>query len=144
MGGSNWLKPLAAIGLSLTLVACGGGDKARDFESRTYAIGVNGYLWRAALDTLSFMPMAQIDGASGVILSEWYINPDVPTERMKVSVYILDKGLSADSITVNAFREVAQSGEWLSAPVRAGTAQQIEEAILNRARELRIGTLDKK
>ena len=66
----------------------------------------------------------------------------MPTERLKVSVYVLDKRLSADAITVNAFREVIDGNDWVSAPVRAGTAQKIEEAILTRARELRLATLE--
>lgn len=139
---SVWKNILATTLIAGTLSACGGGDKAQNFEDRTYAIGINGYLWRAALDTLAFMPMAQVDGGGGVILSEWYVNPEVPTERLKVSVYVLDKRLSADAITVNAFREVIDGDEWVSAPVRAGTAQKIEEAILTRARELRLATLD--
>ena len=122
---SVWKNILVTTLIAGTLSACWGGDKAQKFEDRTYAIGVNGYLWRASLDTLSFMPMAQVDGGSGVILSEWYINPEVPTERLKVSVYVLDKRLSADAITVNAFREVIDGNDWVSAPVRAGTAQKL-------------------
>lgn len=138
----KWAQLVAGGILALGLSACGGGNKEKPIEDQTYAISVNGYLWRAALDTLSFMPMAQVDGASGTILTEWYVNPDVPTERLKVAVYVLDRRLSADSVTVNTFREVAQASGWVSAPVREGTAQKIEEAILRRARELRLATLD--
>lgn len=138
----NWVKLVACGVFALGLAACGGGDKAERFEDKTYAISVNGYLWRAALDTLSFMPMAQVDGSAGAILTEWYVNPDVPTERLKVAVYVLDRRLSADAINVNAFREVAQANNWVSAPVREGTAQKIEEAILARARELRLATIE--
>ncbi|MFZ5610445.1 MAG: DUF3576 domain-containing protein [Pseudomonadota bacterium] len=127
----------------ITLSACGGGGDFKEPESRTYALGVNGYLWRAALDTLGFMPMAQVDGGSGVILTDWYVNPDTPTERLKVTVYVLDRALRADSVTVNVFREVVQNNEWVSAPVRAGTAQKIEDAILHRARQIRIGVIDR-
>lgn len=138
----NWAK-LAVTGLlALSLSACWGGEKAERFEDKTYAISVNGYLWRAALDTLSFMPMAQVDGSAGAILTEWYVNPDVPTERLKVAVYVLDRRLSADAISVRAFREVAQANSWVSAPIREGTAQKIEEAILARARELRLATIE--
>ncbi|MEO0412896.1 MAG: DUF3576 domain-containing protein [Pseudomonadota bacterium] len=111
-------------------------------EVRTYALGVNGYLWRASLDTLSFMPMDGIDGQSGTILTEWYVNPDVPTERLKVNVFVLDEALRADSLRVSVFREVAGPGGWNAAPLRAGTAERIEDAILTRAREIRIAVIE--
>lgn len=133
--------------LTLSLAACGGGGKGRDSaydepEDRTYALGVNGYLWRASLDTLSFMPMESIDGSAGTILTEWYVNPDVPTERLKVNVFVLDRALRADSLRISVFREVVAGTQWNSAPVRAGTADRLEDAILARAREIRIGVLE--
>lgn len=134
-------KALAATLLAASLAACGGGDKklARSLdEDVTSALGVNGYLWRAALDTLSFMPMAQVDSAGGVIISDWYINPDVPEERLKVTVYILDRALRADGLRVEVFRQEYSMGSWANASVKAGTALQIEDAILTRARQLRI------
>lgn len=125
---------------AFAVAACGGGGKKNpQFESRTFALGVNGYLWRASLDTLAFMPMAQADGNTGVILTDWYVNPDTPSERLKVSVYILDTALRADALTVQVFREVNQGGQWIAAPVRAGTVEKLEDAILNRARVLRVG-----
>ncbi|MCG8503397.1 MAG: DUF3576 domain-containing protein [Sphingomonadales bacterium] len=134
-------KTVVAAFLAASLAACGGGDKklARSLdEDVTSALGVNGYLWRAALDTLSFMPMAQVDSAGGVIISDWYINPDVPEERLKVTVYILDRALRADGLRVEVFRQEYSMGSWANASVKAGTALQIEDAILTRARQLRI------
>ena len=49
-------------------------------------IGVNSYLWRAALDTLSFAPLAQVDSSGGVIVTDWYANPGTPNDRVKVTV----------------------------------------------------------
>ncbi|RME62569.1 MAG: DUF3576 domain-containing protein [Alphaproteobacteria bacterium] len=138
---SRWqrtLWPLGALLAALAAAGCGGGKGAR-LESRTYALGVNGYLWRASLDTLAFMPMTQADGKSGIILTDWYVNPDTPSERLKVSVYILDTALRADALSVHVFREVMQDGRWIAAPVRAGTVEKLEDAILNRARLLRVG-----
>ena len=134
-------KTMVAALLAGSLAACGGGDKklARSLdEDVTSALGVNGYLWRAALDTLSFMPMAQVDSAGGVIISDWYINPDVPEERLKITVYILDRALRADGLRVEVFRQEYSMGSWANASVKAGTALQIEDAILTRARQLRI------
>ena len=100
-------------------------------------IGVNAYLWRAALDTLSFAPLAQTDSNGGVIVTDWYANPQNPSERVKVTVTILDRDLRADALRVAASRQVLQSGQWVDAPVAAATVQRLEEIILTRARDLR-------
>ena len=105
--------------------------------SQVTTIGVNSYLWRAALDTLSFAPMAQVDSAGGVIVTDWYANPNSPGERVKVTATILDSDLRADALRVAASRQVMQGGQWVDAPVAAATVQKLEEIILTRARDLR-------
>ena len=126
--------------LALSLAACAGkserpkGDLA---ASKVTTIGVNSYLWRATLDTLSFMPLVQTDSNGGVIVTDWYVNPQTPGERMKVTVTILDQDLRADAVRVAALREVNRGGQWISAPVQAATTQRLEDLILTRARDLR-------
>lgn len=136
---------LALLGMLGLTASCGGGSSKDKLgpvnENMTTAIGVNGFLWRATLDTLSFLPLAQVDSAGGVIISDWYINPDAPSERLKLTVFMLDKGLRADALKVSVFRQALVDGVWATAEVRAGTALQIEDAILTRARELRISSL---
>jgi hypothetical protein len=105
--------------------------------SQITTIGVNSYLWRAALDTLSFAPLAQTDSNGGVIVTDWYANPNSPNERVKVTCTILDADLRADALRVAASRQVMQSGQWIDAPVAAATVQRLEEIILTRARDLR-------
>lgn len=105
--------------------------------SKITTIGVNAYLWRASLDTLSFMPLVQTDSNGGVIVTDWYINPQSPTERLKVTVSILDQDLRADAIRVAALRQVQQNGQWVAAPVQAATVQKLEDIILTKARDLR-------
>lgn len=105
--------------------------------SQVTTIGVNAYLWRAALDTLSFAPLAQTDSAGGVIVTEWYANPQDPSERAKVSVAILDSDLRPDALRVTAARQRLQNGQWIDQPVTAATVQRLEEIILTRARDLR-------
>jgi hypothetical protein len=100
-------------------------------------IGVNSYLWRAALDTLSFMTIAQTDSNGGVIVTEWYVNPAIQTERMKVSVAILDPELRADALRVSSSRQIQQNGQWVDTSVQAATNQKLEEIILQKARDLR-------
>ena len=100
-------------------------------------IGVNSYLWRASLDSLSFMPLVQTDSNGGVIVTDWYTNPGNPGERMKLTVTILDRDLRADALRVVGSRQVAQNGLWVDAPLQAATVQKLEDVILTRARDLR-------
>lgn len=137
----NRLLRTAILGsVALTLSACGGGkDRPRAdlAASKVTTIGVNAYLWRAALDTISFMPILQTDSNGGVIVTDWYVNPNLRTERMKVTVSILDRDLRADALRVTALRQVEQGGRWVDSPVEAATVQKLEDIILTRARDLR-------
>jgi hypothetical protein len=135
------------LGLGLAaLSGCGGrlthplGEPARNAQAP--AIGVNAYLWRATLDTLAFMPLASADPYGGVIITDWYINPEKPDERFKTTVYILDARLRADGLSVTVFKEVNNgAGVWAAAPTSDQTAADIENAILTRARQLRLSNL---
>ena len=105
--------------------------------SRMTTIGVNSYLWRAAVDTVSFAPLLQANPNSGVIITDWYSNPKAPGERVKLTVAILDQDLRADALRVSATRQTLQNGAWVDAPVSAATVQKLEDIILTRARDLR-------
>jgi hypothetical protein len=135
-------RPLAALLLSATLLSVAGCSRNRDIPvelapSRTTAIGVNSYLWRAAIDTLSFAPLITADSSGGVIVTDWYANPNSPGERIKLTVSILDQDLRADALRVAASRQVSQNGNWVDAPVAAATVQKLEDIILTRARDIR-------
>ena len=77
------------------------------------------------------------ESAGGVLVTDWYSNPQNPNERMKLSVTILDQDLRADALRIAASREVLQGGAWVAAPVQASTAQKLEDIILTKARDLR-------
>lgn len=147
---------IGAAALALTgLAACGttkadkpraglfglGGDKPA--ASGPAQIGVNGYLWRASLDTLSFMPLASADPYGGVIITDWYSNPEAPNERFKATVYILDTRLRADGLNVTVFKQVSDgNGGWVDQQPSAQTETDIENAILTRARLLRLANVN--
>jgi hypothetical protein len=150
---------LAAVGL-ISLGACahknagpqpyasgGGGGflgmgKKAPAPASQPGIGVNSYLWRASLDTLAFMPLASADPYGGVINTDWYANPEKPDERFKVTVYILDTRLRADGLTVTVFKQTkGPDGQWMEAPTSAQTATDFENAILTRARQLRLSNI---
>ena len=100
-------------------------------------LGVNAYLWRGALDTLSFMPLSSADPFGGVIITDWYQPPGTGSERFKATAYILGRQLRADGVRVSIFRQVQENGAWVDAPVSAATTGEIETKVLARARELR-------
>jgi len=107
-------------------------------------IGVNSFLWRASLDTLSFMPLASADPFGGVIITDWYATPGSPLERFKMTVYILDRKLRADAVKVAVFRQSrpAPGAEWMDATIAKATPFELENAILTRARQLRVANLE--
>ena len=127
----------------LALAACGGrAAHSLPKGAPVGAIGVNSYLWRATLDTLSFMPLQSADPYGGVVNTDWYVNPEKPAERFKATVYILDSRLRADGLTVTVFRQISDGlGGWAPAPTADQTSTDIENAILTRARQLRLSNL---
>jgi hypothetical protein len=136
---------LVAIASGLMLSACGGvkvpfvGGPSKPKANAQAGIGVNAYLWRATLDTLSCMPLLTADPWGGVVNYDWYINPQTPNERFKATVFILDTRLRADALNVTVTKEVKDaSGGWTAAPVAAQTETDLENAILTKARQLNL------
>jgi hypothetical protein len=105
--------------------------------SQMTTLAINSYLWRAAIDTVSFAPLLQANAQSGVIITDWYANPKAPGERVKLTVSVLDPDLRADALRVSASKQVYQNGAWVDSPVTAATVQKLEDIILTRARDLR-------
>jgi hypothetical protein len=145
------MRILSAIVCCLLLAACGStnsqlmpdnetGSTAISSEGGQRTLGVNSYLWHSCLDTLSFIPLASADPFGGVIITEWYSAAQAPDERMKVTVYILDRRLRADGLKVVVFRQVKRNGEWADAAVSPETSTKLTDAILTRARELKLAT----
>ena len=138
------MNRLYTTAAALLVFAVAGSGCARNWDlptrlapARVTSIAVNSYLWRAAVDTVSFAPLLQANPNSGVIITDWYSNPKAPGERVKLTVAILDPDLRADALRVSAARQVNQNGSWVDAPVSAATVQKLEDIILTRARDLR-------
>ena len=123
-----------------TIYLFGGPDeKAPEGGS---GIGVNSFLWRASLDTTSFMPLLSADPFGGVIITDWYAPPESPGERVKITVYILGRDLRADGVRASVFRQRRdENGDWVDAAVEKQTQIDLENAILTRARQLRVAGL---
>jgi outer membrane protein OmpA-like peptidoglycan-associated protein len=94
------------------------------------ALGVNPYLWRAALDVLGFMPLESADGFGGVIITGWY---ETGGERFKAVAYILGHEMRDDAVRVTLFRQIRDNAEWKDAPVQSATVEEIEAKVISRA-----------
>ena len=121
------------------IFSMGGKDAANDGSGTGSGtgLGVNAYLWRGTLDTLSFMPLASADPFGGVVITDWYQPATAGGERFKATAYILGRQLRADGVKVSVFRQVSQGGQWVDAPVNPSVATELENKVLERARELR-------
>ncbi|HHI88401.1 MAG TPA: DUF3576 domain-containing protein [Hellea balneolensis] len=139
LGGCGTVKKILPGGKSKVQAKGGTHVKARKAAPR---MGVNEFLWRASLETLNFMPLKEVDPFGGVILTDWYANPQVPNERFKANVYILDTNLRADALKVSIFKQVNDGSGWRDANVDGDTSRTIENSILTRARELYIASVD--
>lgn len=115
------------------------GRLSPDRNSGAGGIGVNNFLWRASLDSIAFMPLASADPFGGVILTDWYALPEAPSERLKVNLFIVGRELRADGIRAAVFRQRREAnGNWVDMTIEEGTSSRLEDAILTRARELRL------
>ncbi|HSZ11508.1 MAG TPA: DUF3576 domain-containing protein [Rhizomicrobium sp.] len=142
------MRILTVVLCALMLTACGSSnDTYTDLGTTTISsgsghvtLGVNSYLWHASLDTLAFMPLASADPFGGVIITDWYSAQNAPNERLKVTVYILDRRLRADGLKIAVFRQTKNGNVWADAQVNPDMATKLEDAVLARARELRLAS----
>lgn len=150
---SRVFKLLLMAGAAAVVAACAGSGNnvsKRDEPLGTYSLGsksgqattVNRYLWAASLETLDFLPIFSADPIAGLVITDWYQNPEAPDERFKLNVYILDSALRADALRVSVFRQEREGEGWRDASVNPATAREIENAILTRARQLRLNSID--
>jgi hypothetical protein len=111
--------------------------EAREAAAAGTGLSVNAYLWRATLDTLSFMPLASADPFGGTIITDWYSPPGAGNERFRAQAYVLGRQLRSDGVRVQVFRQVLERGQWVDSPVSTATNSDMEDKVLARARELR-------
>jgi hypothetical protein len=132
------LRSTSAAGTSGGLTVFGGGtEKGQEGGAGAGGLGVNAFLWRATLDTLSFMPLASADPFGGVIITDWHAPGGVSSERFKATAYVLGRQLRSDGVRISVFRQVRGPGGWVDAPVSTATGAELEDKVLTRARELR-------
>ena len=132
------LRATSAAGTSGGITLFGGGtEKGQEDGRGGGGLGVNAFLWRATLDTLSFMPLASADPFGGVIITDWHAPGGVSNERFKATAYVLGRQLRSDGVRISLFRQVRGPGGWVDAPISTATAAELEDKVLTRAREVR-------
>ena len=114
-----------------------GGGHARPTAMMPYGSGVDPYLWRGAVETMSAMPLASADPYAGVIVTDWYSVPNAPNERLKEIVSITGHDPRAEAVRVTVSRQVNRDGRWLDAPVASGLPTAIQQLVVERALALR-------
>lgn len=134
-GGGIYNKPESIFGDGGVFGA------ARQQNDGNGDVGVNAFLWRASLDTVSFMPLASADPFGGTILTDWYTPPDNQLERFKLNVFIMGRELRSDGVRVRVFRQRLEGGTWKDVTVSDGMGTQLEDTILTRARQLRVAQM---
>ena len=114
-----------------------GGIEGSISATQNGRVGVDNRLWRAVLETVSFMPLVSADATSGVVITDWYSAPNAPNQRQKVNVYVLGRELRSDSLRVSVFRQQRGSdGTWTDAPSAGDVATEFENEILTRAQQI--------
>tara|TARA_B110000008_G_scaffold85983_1_gene87809 strand:- start:1 stop:501 length:501 start_codon:yes stop_codon:yes gene_type:complete len=112
-------------------------------QSSENSVNVNGYLWRASLNILSVAPLISTDALGGTIISDWYINKNIKNKRIKIMAYIKTSELRSDGISVKVHVQNLKNGFWTETYTDEKLASQIENNILNEARNYRINSLNK-
>ena len=105
-------------------------------------VNVNGYLWRATLNILSFVPLISTDALSGTIITDWYANKNIQNQRLKITAYINTNELKSESINIKVEIQSFKNNIWSQPLTSNSLATQIEDSILNEARNLKLN-LDK-
>jgi hypothetical protein len=119
-----------------TLLGLAKRESDRNIGPQTGAT-VSPVLWQATLDTLNFAGISSEDPMSGLLATNWYSPRGKPQERLRVIVFILSRALRSDSITVTVERqERSPAGEWRDTPVARDAVVGLENAILQRARQI--------
>lgn len=155
------MKKIIALLLLVTIVSCKGGeakfpkrteDARREGRGKVFDEGgitlfggdseeekltkVVPVLWKASLDTVSFMPLASVDAVGGVIVTDWYETQKAQGERYKLNILVGNK-LQVGGVKVSAFKQALENNTWRDTTVNKAFAESIEDKIYDNARRLK-------
>ena len=116
----------------------GGNDQEYNSSNRTIAMTVNPFLWRAALETINFMPLNSADQIGGTIITDWYSTAGNEKERCKLNIFITGINLKTENLRVISFCQEFKNPTWVNKETEKENNIKIENAILNKAKKLKI------
>jgi hypothetical protein len=99
---------------------------------------INPYLWKASLNTISFMPLASTDPFAGTIITDWYIAETSLGERCKLNIFINGKDLKTENLKVSSFCQTLKENQWVNHPSKSEENTKLENVILNEAKKLKL------
>ena len=115
-----------------------GGKKENSSSVNMIGMPINNFLWRAALDTISFMPLNSADPIGGTILTDWYSTNNNENERCKLNIFITGNDLKTQNLKVTSFCQDYKNQKWVNKNIDQNNNIKIENAILNKAKKLRL------
>ena len=115
-------------------------DGGRSDNTQTSAVGlpINPYLWRASLETISFMPLSSTDPFAGTIITDWYTAETALGERCKLNVFIKGQDLKTENLKVSSFCQLLKNNQWVNTSSKNEDNIKLENVILNKAKKLRL------
>ena len=124
-------------GLSLGGIV-GGNNKQQNTSAGMISMSVNPFLWRAALETIDFMPLSSADQIGGTIITDWYSTPESEKERCKLNIFITGINLKTENLRVVSFCQEFKNPTWVNKEIDKENNIKIENAILNKAKKLKL------
>jgi len=134
-GGLLGNKPI-----SLDMLTSSSGGEKNQGNYASVSMNVNQYLWRASLETISFMPIASSDALGGTIITDWYSSNQNPKERCKLNIFIKGTELKTRNLKVTSFCQIFEDQIWINSKNNAQNDIKLENAILNNAKKLKTQT----
>ena len=124
-------------GISLSGII-GDNNQEKNTSGGVIAMSVNPFLWRAALETIDFMPLSSADQIGGTIITDWYSTSGNEKERCKLNIFITGINLKTENLRVVSFCQEFKNPTWVNKETAKENNIKIENAILNKAKKLKL------
>ena len=114
------------------------GTKEGNNAVSSIGMPINPYLWKGSLETIGFMPLSSADPFGGIIITDWYSDGQTINERCKINIFIKGLELKTSNLKVNTFCQSFENNRWVDLPTSASQSAQLENAILNKAKRIKL------
>ena len=115
-----------------------GNEKDPQQTSVGLGLPINPFLWKASIETISFMPLASTDPFAGTIITDWYTAENNINERCKLNIFINGADMKTDNLKVLSFCQSLKNNQWVNSPPNSEDNIRLENAILNKAKKLKL------